>query len=893
MARGRRRRGVESKNVSGGNSYSLRNRRSSMRVNLSYMSNLSDSGHGSFKRTNFANDETVSEETIRQNDNLVNTVEKPKTKALNLNNDTTTPASISNITVINADKRHLCENKEAETVDDVLAVIKEKEQQLNRSCLQLKDAIMSKTQALFDRETELAIKTSEVLATAFNSPSRNINEINDQTPPRSPSIRINIGKNDQIIMSGDGNKRNPVEVNSMLKDCSPQKQCDVSGEEDDENDMDCSQSIASTPKKSRLECSTDGKGPKTDETILKIPVARLFADDNDPNNSMSELNQARTANNPKNIVENENEIDGNNVPNTSNGQNYTISPILSQGTRRSRLRLSLKKKLTKTLTENYSRLSSNTTTESFINKLPLTCSSFAEKLEEVKNKNSLNNDKTVDLSKKNEASNNCRTINLDDNENNSKTINVETSNETSCMEITTIPTLMPIVHRSLEFQDIIRKSLNLESVCNEYKNSQNFNISTQNKVSLNAENHGNSSKEISELTKATQNSNAYQEDCSTDTERTSLNVNTSTDQISLASYVQKENKRPNNIEEVVNKRNTNQTNENESTINSCQNNHTIYLSKKNSTLNSSNNKEKENNGAISIESTNDHQEKGMPKSKVVEKNSNAAISGELSCDINQEKENDKIMSRQPSTSTVRSSMQVNTSLDSARKSPIAKNVLDFNKILSMVEETTCNGNQTKTSVYSSNDQSSNSESELENVSLMERIRNISAARKNGNTNQEPNPAMVTRKRKSTESENEKVKSSNKKLSKNKSIKSSTSRKVEENENIEITDPQKLPETNNNKSTTRRKSTESRKSSLSARKSSGIQNTSSTAETSVIEATPYPASRSVLFKTMIKNNIDMNTLDPRRFVDLSDDDDEELSEEYQTIVQKKTCSPVKK
>lgn len=879
MARGKRKKQVAvQENTSGDEP--VKPRRSSMRVNLSYVSNLSDSGNApSPKRTSTKSDEVTSEESTLTNEDHPKAAKKSKSKKANVDEDedAATPASAANVTVIQA----LSPPNGSKVSEDVqstsLTVIREKEQQLNKTCMRLKDAIMNKTQALFDKETELAIKTSEVLSPGYKSPVRKVREVGKS---RSPSVKVNIGKNDQIVILGDGRKEHPVEVNSMLKRPSPERE--QAALDINEDSMDCNQSIASTPKKSRLEASDKEKDSsgKSSETLPRIPVARLFAEGNDPNNSMSEISPPQTVISLKGTDANDNASKVNNISNISrlsNELNHTISPILSQGTRRSRL--SLKKKLTKTIMQT-SRLSTNGINESFVNRIPLTSSSFIERqncnnVEKSNEKEVVKNCMTIDLGEKSDT-NNGKAINVDESDS-SKTLEVENCSSRSSMELTTDSAKMPIIRRT--FQNIIRNSLKLDNISNTHE-GRSFNQSTQKQTSPSV-NQSKNAKEatVSELTQKVQN-NGCQDDCTVNTVRTSLNVNTSLDQIISADpVVQKENQIPNNLE-LTKKGCPNHDEENDAMVIPRLSTCTVRCSmrvntsldsvRKSSSSKNTSNEESEKSDKITVQPTDT---------------------------VNREKENnDKVVSR-PSTSTIRSSMHVNTSLDSVRKSPVMKTVLDINKMLSMVEETSSTEDQSKASVYTSKNQSSGSDSQLENVSLMERIRNISAT-KQAQSTEEPNEKSISARKssKANSTEEPNKKSINaRKSSEAQNNRSNATRKSDGIENTSSSDAGVSSEEESNDSSTIRKSGDEnsksrRKSSTriedtssKSRKSNGANHTnSSTNESSVVEATPYPTSRSVLLRTIIKNNIAMNTLDPRKFVDSSDDE-----KEFQSPVPKKT------
>ncbi|OXU20026.1 hypothetical protein TSAR_010451 [Trichomalopsis sarcophagae] len=834
MARSKRKKLVTRKESGDDDSFAtLRARRSSMRVNLSFVSSLSDSGLS--KRTTDESRETASEEPFVRNDGIVSTVKKCKTKKI-VHNESLTSASDRNVTVVNGDSHSPSTQTVTEQIQSTsLNIITEKEQQLNRSCMQLKDAIMRKTQAFFDKENELAIKTSEVLASGYvRSPIHNIGELDEDFGKRSPSIRVNLKKNEQVVMSGDGKRRNPVQISSMFSQSSPTREQSVSSDitEDD-------QSIVSTPKKIRTDSSSvgDNSSIRNSQTMLRIPVARLFAD-NDPNNSLSEVNPVNRVSHssPMETDANAQETSASaasNISRISNDLNYSTSPILSQGNRRSRLSLSLKKKCQKNVSQAPSRLSTTTVNESFINKGPLTCSSF---IEIPSNVNKINEEteesRTVNLAEKSNSVKNCKTIDLEDN---SKTIEIENSTNTSCMEITAVSSKMPIIRRSIQQQ--AHKSQNTIT----HSSSKNSSVSRQRLNSSTLIQNKESNKEVNALESVehTNSNNMCQENCSTITARTSLNVNTSLDRISSVDHiVQKENKTPNNLQEnAVNCENHTDKGSDPAAV-QCQNTYSARSSMQvNTSLDSV--KKSSNTSNKNLESSN------------------------------------KLQSRQSTNSiatTVRSSMQVNTSLDSVRKSPSKKNS-DFNKMLSMVQETSTNENQSTESVYTSKEQSSESDSDLENVSLMERIRNISATKKNGDPKIPSNKASTANKSKEIKDASSIIVNK----STNKTRKSAANKNTSYNE----------AENENNNSSTTRKSVRLENNS-SKRKSIGGQNISSNSnESSVIEATPYPVSRSVLMKTMIKNSIATNTIDPRRFVNYSDD--ENSNTELETINKNKSNS----
>ncbi|KAG5320108.1 MCPH1 protein, partial [Pseudoatta argentina] len=116
---------------------SFNHRRSSLRVNLSYSKNLTDSGNGSLWRTEIENDQRGSDNSIRIKKGI-------QLKCLTIN------------------------------LEDVST----KERYLETNCNRLKDAILSKTKQIFDRENELSVKITKVLGNKENSFASSIHNPN-------------------------------------------------------------------------------------------------------------------------------------------------------------------------------------------------------------------------------------------------------------------------------------------------------------------------------------------------------------------------------------------------------------------------------------------------------------------------------------------------------------------------------------------------------------------------------------------------------------------------------------------------------------------------------------------------------------------------------------------
>ncbi|KAG5346449.1 MCPH1 protein, partial [Acromyrmex charruanus] len=116
---------------------SFNHRRSSLRVNLSYSKNLTDSGNGSLWRTEIENDQRGSDNSIRIKKGI-------QLKCLTIN------------------------------LEDVST----KERYLETNCNRLKDAILSKTKQIFDKENELSVKITKVLGNKENSFASSIHNPN-------------------------------------------------------------------------------------------------------------------------------------------------------------------------------------------------------------------------------------------------------------------------------------------------------------------------------------------------------------------------------------------------------------------------------------------------------------------------------------------------------------------------------------------------------------------------------------------------------------------------------------------------------------------------------------------------------------------------------------------
>lgn len=149
----------------------FKHRRSSLRVNLSYCEDLSDSGNGSLWRTENENDEreangvltvrrlsrdkTTFEKNLQSDSNNKDVRAKNDRKKPIVNND----SEMSVWTKKGIQLKHLTVNLEAISI---------KERHLETSCKRLKDKILYKTKQIFDKGNELSVKTTMVLGDREN-----------------------------------------------------------------------------------------------------------------------------------------------------------------------------------------------------------------------------------------------------------------------------------------------------------------------------------------------------------------------------------------------------------------------------------------------------------------------------------------------------------------------------------------------------------------------------------------------------------------------------------------------------------------------------------------------------------------------------------------------------
>ncbi|XP_077258300.1 microcephalin isoform X2 [Temnothorax americanus] len=150
---------------------SFKHRRSSLKVNLSYSENLTDSGNGSLRRTEVENDEKAADsaQTVRRLSRNKSTYEKNRRS--DPDNKVVRGESDAKKYTINNDNEMSVQIKEGIQLKRLtvnLTDISTKERYLETSCKRLKDAIMCKTKQIFEKENELSVKTAMVLGNREN-----------------------------------------------------------------------------------------------------------------------------------------------------------------------------------------------------------------------------------------------------------------------------------------------------------------------------------------------------------------------------------------------------------------------------------------------------------------------------------------------------------------------------------------------------------------------------------------------------------------------------------------------------------------------------------------------------------------------------------------------------
>ncbi|XP_015436122.1 PREDICTED: uncharacterized protein LOC107191574 [Dufourea novaeangliae] len=183
---------ISAKHVSDIND-SVKRRRSSLAVNLSCFSNLTDSGNGSLKQTN-----------VEYNDNIP-------------------PTAVTSDRILRS-KRTFIDNRSTsyrdislKHVTVVLKKIENDTEVLNKSCEKLKQVILTRTKQIFDVQNELPVKTQAILTTKHNQSRTLLNSnSNGNVNPGIDSTVRNKRKNKNY-----GEERKQYNLNTINKSILP------------------------------------------------------------------------------------------------------------------------------------------------------------------------------------------------------------------------------------------------------------------------------------------------------------------------------------------------------------------------------------------------------------------------------------------------------------------------------------------------------------------------------------------------------------------------------------------------------------------------------------------------------------------------------------------------
>ncbi|KAL0116208.1 hypothetical protein PUN28_011212 [Cardiocondyla obscurior] len=152
---------------------SFNHRRSSLKVNLSY--NEADSGNGSLWRTEIENDERkVNEQTVRRSSRN-KTIRKNYCQSSS-NNSKDTQAKDH----VNNDCEESIQIEKEIQLRNLTANVSNKERHLETNCKRLKDAILSKTKQIFNKDDELSKKTALILGNTENRLVSNMHNLNSE-----------------------------------------------------------------------------------------------------------------------------------------------------------------------------------------------------------------------------------------------------------------------------------------------------------------------------------------------------------------------------------------------------------------------------------------------------------------------------------------------------------------------------------------------------------------------------------------------------------------------------------------------------------------------------------------------------------------------------------------
>jgi len=181
---------------------SFKHQRSSLQVNLSYDTDLTDSRNGSPWKTEFANGKKTNK--LQANRRLLRSknIHKKKNYQSDFKDNELRTINDTNKHAINNNEKplHIKKGVQLKNLTINLEDISIKEKALETSCKRLKDAILFKTKEIFDEQNELSIKTAKVFESEKSHCINSIHELKDDAENKSIMLdRTNNLKNETMI----------------------------------------------------------------------------------------------------------------------------------------------------------------------------------------------------------------------------------------------------------------------------------------------------------------------------------------------------------------------------------------------------------------------------------------------------------------------------------------------------------------------------------------------------------------------------------------------------------------------------------------------------------------------------------------------------------------------
>jgi len=181
---------------------SFKHQRSSLQVNLSYGTDLTDSGNGSPWKTEFANRKKTNKSQANRRLLRSKNIREKRNCQSDFKDDELCTTNDTNKYPINNNEKPLYIKKgiQLKNLTINLEDISIKEKALETSCKRLKDAILSKTKEIFDNQNELSIKTAKVLENEKSHCINSTHELKDDAGNKSIMLdRTNNLKNETMI----------------------------------------------------------------------------------------------------------------------------------------------------------------------------------------------------------------------------------------------------------------------------------------------------------------------------------------------------------------------------------------------------------------------------------------------------------------------------------------------------------------------------------------------------------------------------------------------------------------------------------------------------------------------------------------------------------------------